>query len=38
VHVVTMKLRPVMIVDHPTMKMPSTVGTTAEGDCALYGV
>ena len=36
--IVTMKLTPVMIVDHPRMKIPNTVGTTALGECALYGV
>ncbi len=33
--VVTMKLTPVMMVDQPRMKIPSTVGTTALGECAL---
>ena len=35
--VVTMKLTPVMMVDHPRMKTPTTVGTTALGACTLYG-
>ena len=35
--VVTMKLTPVMIVDQPRMKTPNTVGTTALGECVLYG-
>jgi len=33
--VVTMKFTPVMMVDHPRMKTPKTVGTTALGACAL---
>ena len=36
--VVTMKFKPVRIDDQPMMKIPRTVGTTAAGERALYGV
>ena len=32
---VTMKFRPVRIVEKPRMKMPKSVGTTADGVCTL---
>ena len=38
VWIVTMKFMPVRIDDRPTMNTPLTAGTTAVGDCALYGV